>query len=273
MTSISHIATLPTVQAALKAFEENLAQIVELAIAIQQIPAPTFAEATRANFIQQQFTAVGLQDVFQDELCNVYGRYPSTNPTHPPIIISAHNDTVFPADTDLTIRREGGLVYGPGIADNSTGVAGIITLAQTLRDFAFVLSADIWFVANVGEEGLGDLRGMRAVVARFGGEATYLIVEGGLFGQISHRGIGVKRFKVTAETPGGHSWGNFGARNAIHELARIVVGIDRLAVPKTPKTTYNVGVIEGGTSVIPSPNLPTCCLICALKHRESWRDW
>jgi acetylornithine deacetylase/succinyl-diaminopimelate desuccinylase-like protein len=249
MNPISHLSALPTVQAALTAFAENVAQTVELAIAIQQIPAPTFAEGARANFIQGQFMAVRLQDVFQDELGNVYGRYPSTNPTHSPVILSAHSDTVFPADTNLAVRREGGLVYGPGIADNSTGVAGIITLAQTLGNFAFTLPADVWFVANVGEEGLGDLRGMRAVVARFGAEATYLIVEGGLFGQISHRGIGVKRFKVTAETPGGHSWGNFGARNAIHELARIVVAIDRLPVPKTPKTTYNVGVIEGGTSV------------------------
>ncbi|NJN53485.1 MAG: M20/M25/M40 family metallo-hydrolase [Anaerolineae bacterium] len=185
----------------------------------------------------------------QDELHNVYGRLPATNPTHAPVIISAHSDTVFPLETDLTVRRDGRFVYGPGIADNSTGVAGIITLAQVLHNAALDLPADLWFAANVGEEGLGDLRGMRAVVERFGSQATYIVVEGGLFGQISHKGIGVKRFKLMVQTPGGHSWGNFGGRSAVHELARIIVAIDRLAVPKTPKTTFNVGVIEGGTSI------------------------
>lgn len=249
MNSISHISAQALVQAALATFHKHSSQTLELAIAIQQIPSPTFAEAARAAFVQQQFTAVGLHDVCQDALHNVYGRYPASQPTHPPVIISAHSDTVFPANTDLTVRREGSRIYGPGIADNSTGVAGMITLAQTVRHFNFDLPADLWFVANVGEEGLGDLRGIRAVVEKFGGEALYIVVEGGLYGQISHQGIGVKRFKITVETPGGHSWGSFGTRSAIHELARIITGIDRLAVPKTPKTTYNVGVIEGGTSI------------------------
>ncbi len=231
------------------AFHQMSDQVIDLAIAVQQIPAPTFAEAARAAFIEQRFTAVHLQDVAQDELHNVYGRLPSSSPTHPPVIISAHSDTVFPLETDLTVRRDGRYIYGPGIADNSTGVAGIVTLARVLREAALPLPADIWFVANVGEEGLGDLRGMRAVVKRFGGEATYLVVEGGLYGQISHQGIGVRRFKLTVQTPGGHSWGNFGARSAVHELARIIVAVDRLAVPKTPKTTFNVGIIEGGTSI------------------------
>jgi acetylornithine deacetylase/succinyl-diaminopimelate desuccinylase-like protein len=233
----------------LAALHQLSEQVVDLAIAVQQIPAPTFAEATRAAFIEEQFTAVPLHDVAQDELHNVYGRLPAANPTHPPVIISAHMDTVFPLEIDLTVRRDGRLVYGPGIADNSTGVAGILTLARVLTEANLDLPADLWFVANVGEEGLGDLRGMRAAVARFGAEATYVVVEGGLYGQISHQGIGVRRFRLTVQTPGGHSWGNFGVRSAVHELARIIVAIDRLTVPKTPKTTYNVGVIEGGTSI------------------------
>ncbi|MBX3058018.1 MAG: M20/M25/M40 family metallo-hydrolase [Anaerolineae bacterium] len=249
MSSIPTLAAHPLIKPLLAAFHPMRDQVVDLAMAIQQIPAPTFAEAARAAFIGQQFTAVPLQDVFQDELHNVYGRLPSTNPTQPPVIISAHSDTVFPIETDLTVRRDGRYVYGPGIADNSTGVAGIITLAKVLQDAALNLPADLWFVSNVGEEGLGDLRGMRAVVERFGARATYIVVEGGLYGQVSHQGIGVRRFKLTVETPGGHSWGNFGARSAVHELARLIVAIDRLVVPKTPKTTYNVGVIEGGTSI------------------------
>jgi len=249
MSSVSSLLSLPSIQSLLSAFHQMNEQVVDLAVAVQQIPAPTFAEAARAAFIQEQLTAVGLQDVAPDKLHNVYGRLPAASPIHPPVILSAHSDTVFPMETDLTIRRDGRFVYGPGIADNSTGVAGIITLAKVLQEAALDLPADLWFVANVGEEGLGDLCGMRAVVERFGTEATYIVVEGGLYGQISHRGIGVRRFKLTVQTPGGHSWGNFGVRSAVHELARIIVAIDRLSVPKTPKTTFNVGVIEGGTSI------------------------
>lgn len=249
MNSIPTLTGYSPIKTLLAAFHQMSDQVIDLAIAIQQIPAPTFAEAARAAFIAQQFTAVPLQDVSQDELHNVYGRLPAANPTHPPVIISAHSDTVFPIETDLTVRRDGRYVYGPGIADNSTGVAGIITLAKVLQDAALNLPADLWFVSNVGEEGLGDLRGMRAVVDRFGARATYIVVEGGLYGQVSHQGIGVRRFRLTVQTSGGHSWGNFGARSAVHELARLIVAIDRLTVPQTPKTTYNVGVIEGGTSI------------------------
>lgn len=249
MNSIPTLTAYSPIKTLLAAFHQMSDQVIDLAIAIQQIPAPTFAEAARAAFIAQQFTAVPLQDVSQDELHNVYGRLPAANPTHPPVIISAHSDTVFPIETDLTVRRDGRYVYGPGIADNSTGVAGIITLAKVLQDAALNLPADLWFVSNVGEEGLGDLRGMRAVVDRFGARATYIVVEGGLYGQVSHQGIGVRRFRLTVQTSGGHSWGNFGARSAVHELARLIVAIDRLTVPQTPKTTYNVGVIEGGTSI------------------------
>lgn len=249
MIPISHLASQPSVQTALAGFSQKVEEVLALAIAIQQIPAPTFAEAERAAFVQQQFTAVGLTDVVQDERHNVYGRYPAVRATRPPVIVSAHSDTVFPAGTDLTVRREGDLVYGPGISDNAAGVAGIITLAQTLPAFDFQAEADIWFVSNVGEEGLGDLNGMRAVVERFGARAVYLVVEGGLYGQVSHQAIGVRRFRLAVETPGGHSWGSFGARSAIHELGRLIVAIDKLPVPAQPKTTYNVGVIEGGTSI------------------------
>ena len=237
-------------QKALAGFAGRVSQITDLAIAIQQIPAPTFHEAERAAFVQTQFEAAGLPELFQDELHNVYGRYPSSHPSpFYPVIITAHTDTVFPPGTDLTARRDGRIIYGPGIGDNAVGVAGILTLARTLLAYDFRCPADIWFVANVGEEGLGDLRGMRRVVERFGGEATYIVVEGGLYGQISHRGIGVRRYRIQVETAGGHSWGNFGRPSAIHVLGRLIAALDKLRPPRQPKTTYNVGVVEGGTSV------------------------
>ena len=250
MIPIETVAQNTAVQAALATFPEIVPQIVEQTIAIQQIPAPTFAEAKRAAYMQKRFAEVGLVEVVQDGLHNVYGRFPGSAPTKQlPVIISAHTDTVFPASTDLTVRREPPLYHGPGIGDNSTGVAGLLALAEALRVHEIRPLADIWFVANVGEEGLGDLRGMRAVVERFGGNAIYLVLEGGLFGQISHQAIGVRRYEIEIRTPGGHSWGNFGQRSAIHELGHLIVAIDKLQVPANPKTTFNVGVIEGGTSI------------------------
>lgn len=250
MIPIEIVAQNGRIQAALEHFSASVPDMVEKAIAIQQIPAPTFAEARRAAYLEGRFAEVGLVDVARDAVENVYGRFPGSDPQdRTPIIISAHSDTVFPAGTDLTVQRNGHLTHGPGIGDNSTGVAGLLVLAETLRDLMIRPLADIWFVSNVCEEGLGDLRGMRAVVERFGGNAIYLVIEGGLFGQISHQAIGVNRYEITINTPGGHSWGNFGQRSAIHELGRLIAAIDKMQLPLKPKTTYNVGVIEGGTSV------------------------
>lgn len=243
------IAQQEGVRLALQRFAQETDTAVSLMMAVQQIPSPTFAEQQRAAFVQAYLRDLGLVDVFQDELHNVYGRFPGTNPHLPPVVLSAHNDTVFPMQTDLTLRRQGSVLHGPGIGDNSAGVAGLLYLAQTLRDFRLYASADVWFVANVGEEGMGDLRGMRAVVSRFGGQATYIVVEGGLYGHICHQSIGVRRFRLEVRAPGGHSWGSFGVTSAIHVLGHIIAAIDGLAVPKLPRTTFNVGLIEGGTSI------------------------
>lgn len=250
MIPIETVAQNGRVQAALAYFPEIVPDIVEQTIAVQQIPAPTFAEAQRAAYLEIRFAELGLVDVAQDELHNVYGRFPGSQANgRSPVIISAHSDTVFPANTDLTVRQEGDLTYGPGIGDNSTGVAGLLALAESLKLHQIRSLADIWFVSNVGEEGLGNLCGMRAVVARFGVNAIYLVIEGGLYGQISHQAIGVQRYEITVTAPGGHSWGNFGQRSAIHELGRLITAVDNLQMPSHPKTTYNVGIIEGGTSI------------------------
>jgi acetylornithine deacetylase/succinyl-diaminopimelate desuccinylase-like protein len=186
--------------------------------------------------------------VQQDPLGNVYGRLPG-QATTPPVVVSAHLDTVFAQDTDLTVRRADGLVHGPGIGDNSAGVAGILVAADILRGGSWTFPSDIWFVANVCEEGLGDLRGMRAAAKRFGSDARYIVVEGGVFGYIYHAAIAVTRYRVLVETPGGHSWGAFGAPSAVHVLGRLIAGIDALEVPASPRTTYNVGVVEGGSTI------------------------
>ncbi len=250
MDKIERIAGSAPTRLAMESFAANLDQIVHSIISIQQIPAPTFHESARAEYIEARFKQLGLQDVGCDTLHNVFGRIPGLRPgTHRPVIISAHSDTVFPAGTDLQVHWQGDRLYGPGIGDNSSGVAGLFTIAEALRHFNLRTNSDLWFVSNVGEEGMGDLRGMRAVVERFGRQASYIVVEGGLFGQISHEAIGVRRYQVDVQTPGGHSWGSFGQPSAIHELGKLIAAISRIQVPASPKTVYNIGVVSGGTSV------------------------
>lgn len=250
MDRISRIAQCPRTKAALDSFVARKDEIIEWIVAVQQIPAPTFSEAERAAFIESRFRELGLKDVWRDSLHNVYGRSPGANPqAHKPVVISAHSDTVFPSGTDLQLRRDKRFLHGPGVGDNSTGVAGLFAIAETLNKYDLQPNADLWIVSNVGEEGLGDLCGMRAVVNHFGHQAIYIVVEGGLYGQIAHEAIGVRRFRIAVETTGGHSWGSFGNASAIHELGQLIAAIDRLNVPQKPKTTYNVGMIEGGTSI------------------------
>ncbi|MCO5191875.1 MAG: M20/M25/M40 family metallo-hydrolase [Anaerolineae bacterium] len=248
MLTVQTIAQQPRVQEALKQFDTNIEALIDRAIAIQQIPAPTFSEQERAAFVQTTFTALGLHDISQDQWFNVYARLPGSRSNGHPIIVSAHSDTVFSAETDLTIRREDNKIHGPGIADNSTGVAGLLTLAETMRHFELQPERDVWFVANSGEEGLGDLIGMRAVADRFP-TGEYIVIEGGMYGSVLHAAIGVRRFEIAVATQGGHSWSEFGRTNAIHVLGHLIAAIDGIDVPRRPKTTYTIGIVEGGTSI------------------------
>lgn len=250
MVPISTIAQRPDVQAAIRPLHDDPETLHNLIVAIQQVPAPTFQEETRANYIEATFRRLGLAEISQDALHNVYGRVPdSGSGTGQAVVVSAHLDTVFPAETDLAVSRNGVRLYGPGIGDNSTGLAGIITLARMLTHIDEALERDVWIVANVGEEGLGDLRGMRAVADRFGEAARYVVVEGGLFGQLSCEAVGVRRYRVDVRAPGGHSWGSFGSASAIHTLGHLIADLTTLDTPEAPKTTYNIGLVEGGTSI------------------------
>jgi tripeptide aminopeptidase len=231
----------------------NISQrVIDLAVQIQQIPSPTFNEIKRAEFVHDLFASEGLNEVSIDEVGNVYGLLKVTVQTSnaKPLIISAHTDTVFPLEMDLKVKREADKVYGIGIGDNSLGVAGLVGLVWMIREKKITLGGDIWFVANVCEEGLGDLRGMKAVVDRFGGGVLgYLVLEGMSLGHVYHRAVGVKRYRVKAITKGGHSWSDYGQFSAIHELSKLIVQLTSLELPKEPRTTMNVGKISGGTSI------------------------
>jgi acetylornithine deacetylase/succinyl-diaminopimelate desuccinylase-like protein len=238
--------------------KNTIDRIIDMAIQIQQIPAPTFHEMKRGEFVRKMFIDAGLQDVSVDDTGNVYGQWQTSSEKRlhtKPLIISAHLDTVFPLDMDLSIKREDNRVYGIGIGDNSLGVAALFGLLWTLREQEIETDGDVWFVANTAEEGLGDLRGMKAVVERFGADVLlYLVLEGMALGHIYHKAVGVKRYRITARTRGGHSWSDYGQPSAVLELIKLIGQMTSLILPSHPRTTMNVGKIHGGTSVnvIPS---------------------
>lgn len=230
-------------------------RVLDLAIQIQKIPAPTFEERERAEFLSNFFRRLGAGDVGMDEAGNIYVHIVGRG-KKPPVVVCAHLDTVFPRSTDLTSRRTRERIFGPGIGDNSLGLAGLAGLFWALNESSSrrvkrpPLAGDVWLVANVGEEGLGNLRGMRAVVDRFQGEVqAYIALEGMALGDVYHRGLSVRRYRISAHTKGGHSWVDYGSPSAIHELASLVVRIKEMKLPQTPKSSFNVGMISGGTSV------------------------
>lgn len=220
----------------------------QLAEQIQQIPAPTFHEQARAAFVREKFSAEGLADISEDSAGNVFARLKGGNAA--PLIVSAHLDTVFPAESNLALQHSGERSYGPGLGDNSLGVAALFGLLWQLRAAHFTPPGDLWLVANSAEEGLGDLKGMQAVCERFGGNVcAYLVLEGMALGHIYHRAIGVRRYKISCRARGGHSWADYGSPSAIHELARLLTHLTELKLPARPRTTLNVGRIGGGTSI------------------------
>lgn len=226
----------------------QLDDFVNWVCAIQQIPAPTFQEAARAAFMLGEFNRLGLSHAGMDSAGNVLACWPGG--TGKCLVVSAHLDTVHRDLAALPLERGASRITGPGIADNSSGLAGLLTLAKHLAVTRPRYPGDIWLAANVGEEGLGNLAGMRALVERFRDHAcAYLVVEGLGLGQVCHRGLGVNRLQVSAETAGGHSWMDFGTPSAIHELAKIASELADLPLPVQPRSSLNIGVIQGGTSI------------------------
>jgi len=225
-----------------------LPEIVREVIAICEIPAPTFDEAGRTQYVQERMLDLGLDQVVVDDLGNVVGRHPGKG-GGPTVLLAAHIDTVFPVETDVTVRSDGEVLRAPGVGDNSASVATMLHAIRLLREADVRLTGDILFAATVGEEGLGNLRGMRAVMESYGGEIDYVIALDGSLGSLVRQGVGSRRFRLTVTAEGGHSWGSFGSPSAIHGLGRMIAQLSEIRVPTNPKTTFNVGLISGGTSV------------------------
>jgi acetylornithine deacetylase/succinyl-diaminopimelate desuccinylase-like protein len=200
-------------------------------------------------FLRGKFEEEGLSDLEVDPAGNVLAKL-SGKGSSPGVVVTAHTDTVFPIDTNLNLIHEAGKICGPGIGDNSLGVAGLFGLIWQLRQQGVELPGDLWLVANTCEEGLGDLKGMQAIVDRFSeAPLVYIVIEGMALGQIFHQGLGVQRYMIKAQGEGGHSWVDFGTPSALHELSSLITKLTTLDLPENPRTTMNVGVISGGTSV------------------------
>lgn len=249
MSDILKLMQDPAMARALAWVDAHVGQVVEEAIRVCEIPAPTFEEGDRAAYVKERFAQLGLQEVLIDGAGNVRGRRPGTG-NAPGIAVGAHLDTVFPKGTDVRVKREGARLLAPGIGDNSVAVASLLAMVEALDAGGVRTAGDLFLTCNTGEEGLGDLKGMKAFVADVKDRVKGLVaLEGMKINRIIHIAVGSRRYKVTITARGGHSWGHFPAPSAIHILGRAIADISRLEVPTDPKTTYNVGVIHGGTTV------------------------
>jgi tripeptide aminopeptidase len=234
---------------ALRFAREDEARILDDQVRLCEIPAPPFKELARATAYAAAFQEVGLRNVRVDNEGNVIGERPGRH-ARPHVVFSAHLDTVFPEGTDVGVKREGSVLKGPGIGDDCRGLAVVVGVARALRGANVTTDGTISFVGTVGEEGLGDLRGVKHL---FGTELAdrvdaFVSVDGaGL--DITHVAVGSRRYRITFKGPGGHSYGAFGLANPIHALGRAVARVSDFNVPAAPKTTFNVGRIGGGTSV------------------------
>src|SRR5271157_4369260 len=247
---VARLAGSPQVRAAFERFRSQESQFALWQMEATRVAAPPFGEAPRGAWLADRFRELGLIDVHADEVGNVFGVRPGYGSRF--VALSAHIDTVFPAATPLNIRQQGSRIYGPGVSDNGAGIVAMLAVAGALNEARIEHAVPFVFIGNVGEEGEGDLRGMRHVFAtpRWRDAIAYsVIVDGAGADTVVAEALGSRRFEVIVRGPGGHSWSDFGAPNPIIALSRAVEVFSQTPVPAAPKTTFNIGVIRGGTSV------------------------
>lgn len=249
--AVRRIVTSPAFRKAAAALDAGHDQWVRDTIALTEIPAPPFKEQARAAFYLEMFKARGLTETGIDEEGNVLGLRKGSG-GGPVVVVSAHLDTVFPEGTDVKVRREGDKLFAPGVGDDSAGLATLLALVEAMREGGVRTTSDILFVGTVGEEGLGDLRGVRHLFTKSkykGRIKAFFSLDGGGMDGITTGGAGSKRYRVAFKGPGGHSYGAFGIVNPMAALGQAVTELYRIDVPKDPKTTYSASVVGGGTSV------------------------
>jgi acetylornithine deacetylase/succinyl-diaminopimelate desuccinylase-like protein len=249
-TTVGDVLSSATVARALAFVDRDGERVTDELVAICEIEAPPFREETRGDWFLERFRALGLSDVRRDAEGNVIAARPGARPG-PAVVLSAHLDTIFPPGTDCRVRRSGPRLCAPGIADDSVGLAALLAVARALDAGDVRTEAPILFLATVGEEGEGDLRGAR----HFFGSAdrpsvsAFISLDGPGVERVTHRALGSRRYAVTFMGPGGHSWGDFGIVSPIHALGRAIARLSSYPVPIEPRTTFNVGHVAGGSSV------------------------
>ncbi|HET6978803.1 MAG TPA: M20/M25/M40 family metallo-hydrolase [Pyrinomonadaceae bacterium] len=254
--SVAEILSSPHVTRALRFFETNAAAITEEHIRICSVPASPFAEQERAEYLSQKFRDLGLTEVEIDEEGNCLGLLRGTS-KKPLLVVSAHLDTVFAKGTDFTVSKRENKLFAPGIADDGCGLAALMALARAIKTEQVPLEGSILFVGTVGEEGEGNLRGVRYLFTknRWASQIdAFLSFDGPGLDRITNRALGSHRYRVEITGPGGHSWGDFGLPNPVHAIGRAISRLAGYPAPKEPRTTFNVGRIEGGTSVNSIPS-------------------
>ncbi len=248
---ISSLQRDPNVQRALEFIQQSAALFTAEHIRICEIPAPPFKEQERGNYFAARFVELGLADVHVDAIGNVIGlRRGATD--KPLLVVSAHLDTVFPEHTNVQVKSIGMRLCAPGIGDNCAGLAALIAMIEALKAGNLKLHGSVAFVATVGEEGEGNLRGARHLftAGRLAERiSAFISFDGPGADFITHQALGSRRYRITLSGPSGHSWSDFGVVNPVHALGRIVAKLADYPAPHEPRTTYNVGRIEGGDSV------------------------
>jgi len=236
----------------LEFLKANASATTEEQIRITEIAAPPFHEGARAAYMKKLLTTAGLR-VDMDATGNVIGEFAGTSPDI--VMLTAHMDTVFPAGTTVNVKREGNRLLAPGISDNGTGLAAIAVIARSFHEMKIRTKNTILFVADVGEGGEGNLRGMRALVDAYKKHLKYVIaIDGSATEYITTAALASRRVEITLSGPGGHSWSDFGVPNPIHALGRGIARFVSARVPESPRTSFNVGEIEGGSSVNSIPS-------------------
>jgi tripeptide aminopeptidase len=248
-SGVARLLEGPQIKAALAAVRQDEPRVVQDQIELSEIPAPLGKEARRGEAMRARFAALGLTNVRIDAAGNVLGDRPG-GALHPHLVLAAHQDTVFPGGTSVKVTRDGTLLKGPGIGDDARGLAVLLGVIRALDAGNVRTQGTITFVANVGEEGLGDLRGMKQLFDQtLKGQIDLFVSIDGSGLDVTNTGVGSVRYRVTYKGPGGHSYGDFGLANPVHALGRAIARIADFQVPPDPRTTFNVGRVGGGTSV------------------------
>jgi acetylornithine deacetylase/succinyl-diaminopimelate desuccinylase-like protein len=256
MRDVAALLTHPAVLAARTDVEARDAETVAFQAEVSAIPSPTGAETVRARRMARAFGDAGLRDVTTDDVGNVTGLWAGTGSAgEPPVVVASHLDTVFPAEQDVSVRRSGGRWIGPGITDNARGLAASATLARAIAAAQWRITRPILFAATVGEEGSGDLRGVKHLfITRKIAASALIALDGAGLDRVVHRALGARRFRAQYQGPGGHSWSAYGVPNPAHAAATFGAAIPDLTQPGPPMVACSVVGLRGGTGLNSIPS-------------------